>query len=177
MLDVKQTALVLLLLDQMSRQDSWCGETHVQKCAFFLQEGLKVPLGFEFIMYKYGPFSFELRGALGELRGNLLLDVVPQPPYGPSLVLTSNGDTVLSKVRAHTQAYEEKMTFVAEQLSQRNVTELEKLATALFVVKRIEAPQADWSSEFISLKPHISMEEAQEALTETQKILEQAKAL
>ena len=65
MLDVKQTVLVLLLLDQMSKQDSWCGETHVQKCAFFLQEGLEVPLDFEFIMYKYGPFSFELRGDFG----------------------------------------------------------------------------------------------------------------
>ena len=88
------------------------------------------------------PFLLNLEGTLGELRGNLLLDVVPQPPYGPSLVLTSNGDTVLSKVRAHTQAYEKKMAFVAEQLSRRPVTELERLATALFVVKRTKAPPA-----------------------------------
>ncbi|MCL6557372.1 MAG: hypothetical protein K6U74_00970, partial [Firmicutes bacterium] len=61
---LKRKALLLSLVKAMESQGSWCGETHIQKCSYFLQAMLGVPLGFEFILYKHGPFSFDLRDEL-----------------------------------------------------------------------------------------------------------------
>jgi hypothetical protein len=62
------------------------GETHMQKATFFLQELIKVPLGFEFLLYKHGPFSFDLRDELTFMRAQGFLRLEPQYPYGPTLV-------------------------------------------------------------------------------------------
>jgi hypothetical protein len=56
-----QRAVVLLsLLERLKERGSWCGETHLQKSAYFLQDMLSAPLGFDFILYKHGPFAFDL---------------------------------------------------------------------------------------------------------------------
>jgi uncharacterized protein YwgA len=71
----------------LKERDSWCGETHIQKAVYFLQELLQVRLGFEFIMYKHGPYSFELTDELTTLRANRLLRLIPREGYGPSIVV------------------------------------------------------------------------------------------
>jgi len=46
---LKRTAIILELIERMKEQGSWCGETHIQKCSYFLQEMMAVPMGFDFI--------------------------------------------------------------------------------------------------------------------------------
>jgi len=53
---LQKAALITRLLQNLRSKHSWCGETHIQKAAFFAQELMEVPLGFEFILYKHGPF-------------------------------------------------------------------------------------------------------------------------
>jgi hypothetical protein len=55
--DNTRQVVLLSLLETMGARGSWCGETHVQKCTYFLQEALDVPLGLSFVLYKHGPFS------------------------------------------------------------------------------------------------------------------------
>src|SRR5712692_9118533 len=76
------------LASRLGKYGSWCGETHLQKATYFLQELGKVPLGYSFVLYKHGPFSFDLRDELTAMRADGLLELRPQPPYGPSLVPT-----------------------------------------------------------------------------------------
>jgi hypothetical protein len=66
----KRDAILLELIDKLERRGSWCGETHIQKATFFLQEMLRVPMDFGFILYKHGPFSFELRDELTAMRAD-----------------------------------------------------------------------------------------------------------
>ena len=61
---IKQKAIILKLLDSFKKHGSWCGETHIQKSAYCLKEIAGVPLDYEFILYKNGPFSFDLRDDL-----------------------------------------------------------------------------------------------------------------
>jgi hypothetical protein len=42
-------AVLLSLIQQLRENGSWCGETHIQKSAYFLQEMLGVPLGLNVI--------------------------------------------------------------------------------------------------------------------------------
>jgi uncharacterized protein YwgA len=63
-----RASLLLTMNEELRRAGSWAGETHMQKAIFFLQELIKVPLGFEFLLYKHGPFSFDLRDELTFMR-------------------------------------------------------------------------------------------------------------
>jgi uncharacterized protein YwgA len=88
-MDRLRRAVVLTRLIQRLREHrSWCGETHVQKSTFFLQKVVGVPLQFEFILYKHGPFSFDLRDELTGLRADELIRLEPQWPYGPQIAPT-----------------------------------------------------------------------------------------
>ena len=65
---LQRAAVLLSLIEQLKDRGSWCGDTHIQKTTYFLQELLKVPLGFEFILYKHGPYSFDLEDEITALR-------------------------------------------------------------------------------------------------------------
>src|SRR5437773_6101487 len=85
----KKTAIVAALTHRLRSRGSWCGETHIQKATYFLQELLQVHTGFEFILYKHGPFSFDLRDTITEMRADGVLEIHQQPyPYGPSLIVS-----------------------------------------------------------------------------------------
>src|SRR5437867_998970 len=83
----------LVILSRIDRElvqtGSWAGEMHLQKAVYLLQEVTDVPLGYAFVLYHYGPFSFELREELNRMRADGLLDLVAKPyPYGPSFRTT-----------------------------------------------------------------------------------------
>lgn len=96
---LQRAAVITRLLDELHQQGSWCGETHVQKSVYFLQALLNVPTDYEFILYKHGPFSFELKDALSEFRADGLIDLIAQPyPYGPSYDATETGKKICGAV-------------------------------------------------------------------------------
>jgi uncharacterized protein YwgA len=65
---LEKASILLSLTERLKEQGSWAGETHVQKATYILTKVLGVPLDFEFILYKHGPFSFDLRNELSALR-------------------------------------------------------------------------------------------------------------
>ena len=77
-----RAAVLTELADRLRANGSWTGETHLQKATYVLQELLMVPLNFEFVFYKHGPFSFDLREELTSMRADGFLVQVPQDPYG-----------------------------------------------------------------------------------------------
>ena len=50
---LQRDAVLLSLINEMKARGSWCGETHIQKATYFLQELLGVPMNFEFILYNW----------------------------------------------------------------------------------------------------------------------------
>jgi hypothetical protein len=172
----KQQLLLLALLKALEQQGSWSGETHVQKCAYFLQEGLGVPLGATFVLYKHGPFSFDLRQALGEMRGDWLIDVKPQPfPYGPSLAVSPFGEALRTHVHDVADDYAQEIGFVVDRLARRSVVELERLGTALFVAR--QHPELDTEARarrMTELKPHIPPHLARSAVSDVKQLLSEA---
>ena len=72
---LQQAAILVSLIEALEKKDSWCGETNVQKATYFLQELFGVPLGFKFILYKYGPYSFDLSEKLTYLCADSILDL------------------------------------------------------------------------------------------------------
>jgi hypothetical protein len=170
-------ALLLDLIASLRDAGSWTGETHVQKCCYFLQEGLRVPTSFDYFLYKHGPFSFELRDLLDEMRADLLIDVEPRPPYGGMLAVTAAGRRLMEGFEPTRQRFRDQLDFVASALGDKGVAQLERLGTALYV--QAEEPAASLehlAGQIHLIKPHVSEQQAQEALQEIQRLLGQAEA-
>lgn len=173
-----QQAVILALLNAMKEQGSWCGETHVQKCVYFLKEGLKVPLGLDFVLYKHGPFSFDLRELLGEMRSILLIDIEQRRPYGPSLVVSESGQSLASRFPRTISQWTPHIEFVSNNLADKDVASLERLSTALYVKREYrEAPATERALRIVDLKPHISEERAKSAVEEVDKLLADASGI
>ncbi len=163
----QREAIVAALDARLQAEGSWCGETHLQKSMYFLQELLGVPTQFPYVFYKFGPFSRDLRAELGSMCADGYLELVPQPaPYGPKLHVTDAAERQLIARWPKTLArYEDRLDFVAEELGQLGVGTLERLATALWVSR--EMPSADVSQRarrVRALKPHVSLEHAEQAV-------------
>ena len=173
---LKQAALLTRLMERLRENGSWCGETHIQKSTLFLQNLMKVPLGFDFIMYKHGPFSFDLRYELTALRADELICIELQRPYGPRIAPTDHSKYIQGLSPITLGKYEDRIEFVAKQLGGKGVTELERLATALYVTHRAEAGASvdERSRQLTKLKPHVSSESARTAVEDVDRVMEEA---
>jgi hypothetical protein len=176
---LQRAALLTELVEQMHEHESWCGETHLQKATFFLQELLGVELGYDFVVYKHGPFSFDLRDELGGFVSDKLIRYQPQvPPYGPRITVTAEGAGVQEMYPKTVARHADKIAFVATKLDARGVIDLERLATALYVT--LDAP--DGSAEqrarmLCELKPHIPEPAALTAVRDVDEIRAEAEAI
>jgi uncharacterized protein YwgA len=171
--------LLAVLTEKLRAHGSWAGETHLQKAVYFLQAMLGVPTGFKFTLYKYGPFSFDLRDKLSEMRASGQLAMVVQPaPYGPQLQ-TGPGVAQLRKRFPKTlRAYDDQLEYIATHLGGLGVSALERLATALLVTA--EAPDASVEERAEQLnvyKPHVPLDAARRAVEQVDEMLEEANRL
>ena len=172
-------AVFAILDKEMNDHGSWCGETHLQKAAFVMQELLGAKTGYDFILYKYGPFSFEVRDDISLMRANGLIDVIIRDPqYGPSYVPTAFAEVFLERFPKTVAAHSAQAKFVAENLGPRNVSDLERIATALFIRKHSKAKSRERrAEELVRLKPHISGPDALQATKDVDVLAERSKAL
>ena len=174
---VESWALVTQLINNMRENEGWAGETHIQKSLFFLGKLLNVPLSYNFVMYKHGPYSFDLHNDLGRMLANLILDIEPHPPYGPSFGLGRLGENSIQSGQAVIEKYIDQLQFVVETLSKKDVRTLERYATALFV--KVQNPDSDTiviKNTIMDLKPHITEAYALDAVNSLANIAEEAQA-
>ncbi|HEV2297978.1 MAG TPA: hypothetical protein VGR72_05630 [Candidatus Acidoferrales bacterium] len=174
---LKRIVLLTALADGLRKKGSWCGETHLQKATYFLQKLEKVPVGYDFILYKHGPFSFDLRDELTAMRADGLFDFTAQWPYGPTLTPTDKSKRLRREYSKTLQKYEKRLNFVSDQLGKQNVSELEKLATALYIWLEGSSKSETQRAKYLhSLKPHVSLDDSLLAVKTVDGIVKRAKA-
>ncbi len=177
---LERAAVITALIESLDERGSWCGETHVQKTTYLLQELLGSGLGFEFVLYRHGPFSFDLRDELTAMRADLLLEVVPRPrPYGPSLAVTDSGRRLREWYPKTVAKYQRNIDFTADALGGKGAAELERLATARWVTAREELENGvEYRAQRLrELKPYVSVEEALAAIRELDALAAEAASL
>jgi len=172
----KRYAIVTLLVEKLNEHGSWCGETHIQKAMYFMKELFPEVVDYSFMLYKYGPFSFELRDDIGIMVAEKILEVVPLSPYGPKIIPGKLSNRIKSLFPKTLSRWQEKIEFIAEELKDKDVKELEPLATALYVIKTMPQLSLHEKMEKLQgLKPHVSFSKLKEAVVEAQRIMEDAK--
>lgn len=172
----QKAVLISRLAREMDERGNWTGETHLQKAVYLLEELTGVPLGFDFTLYKHGPFSFDLRQELNRLSAEALLRLVPQPyPYGPSFRATEAGGELEERFPKTLHRYEKAINFVADLIGTRSASELERLGTALYLLRdRGTDDLVKLAREFNEIKPHVSFDSAYSALDEMKNFLTKA---
>jgi hypothetical protein len=154
--DLCPNALLTQLAEQLGDRGSWCGETHLQKATYFLQDLLGVPVGVEFILYKHGPYSFDLTEELTWLQAKLLLEKdYRSPGYGPGLRPTETSRDLRSRFPVTLGSYARPIDFVASAFGTKGGAVLEKLATALYVTRELgEAADLGQRAQSLFQKPY-----------------------
>jgi len=173
-----QEAVLISLTRRLRERGSWAGETHVQKAAYLVRELLNVPLDFTFILYKHGPFSFELRDELGSMQSDRLLTREAQPPpYGPRLETTTRGEELEERFERTMQKYGPRLDWIADRIANCRVLELERLATAIWVTRQHgeDASVQTRAEALHELKPHVPVEVATEAVQEVDFLIADAR--
>jgi hypothetical protein len=169
-----QKALIARLARTLREQGSWAGETHIQKATYLLHELADVPFDFDFILYKHGPFSFELRDELGEMQADAyLLREAQRPPYGPRFQVTARGKELESRFPRAMRDYGSKVDKISAQLHGKGVAALERLATGLWVTRHAteRAAVEDRAAELREIKRHVAYDDAIGAIEEVDEML------
>ena len=163
-----KAVLISELLTRMIARDSWAGETHLQKCMFFLQRMRGVPTDYSFLLYRYGPFSFGLRDDLVQLQGDGLVELSPRPyPYGPTLTASEASQRFRKLCSKTLEKYDDDLNFVADHFGSMTASELEKFATAYyFHLRELSSSDEDIAKKVNAVKPHISVSEGVKATQE-----------
>jgi len=179
--DIIKNTLILFLIKRFQDNESWCSETHMQKSIYFIQNFFsEFPLNFEFVLYKYGPFSFDLREKLFELFMKRYIHFIPKPyPYGPSIELTESGKIFIDSNENEINKYKQEINFISKEISKKVVSELEKLSIALYVKKAIgeNSGISERVKKIVELKPHIKNTEAEESIYKLDEMITNSKKL
>lgn len=171
-------AIVGQVVRQLTDNGSWCGETHVQKAAYVAKEVFSVPLSAEFVLYKHGPFSFDLNGLLSSMRADKVISLVPQGNYGPSIKIEPAMDFVFRRFAEQLSGSIGNIEKVARFFGSKNVADLERFATAIFVTLRRSTESAeDRAAELNHLKSHIPLALALQAVEEADRFLKASRVV
>lgn len=166
-------ALVLALVDALRASGSWCGETHVQKTCYILQRLVGLPTNFEFILYKHGPFSFDLQEYFHGLRGDNLIGAAPTSfQFGTSLVVTEQGKRIESLRSDLISKYQAHFEKISGLLGRKSVRDLEKIATAVYVTDELGKDKSveERAKKIFEYKKHVTMKDATRAVEEFDEI-------
>ncbi len=164
---MERWAIVARLVQEMRTNKGWAGETHIHKTLFFLQELLKVPVGYDFTLYRHGPYGFDLHDDLGGMLANAVLALERTPPYGPRFLVEDVGDRVIQHSDEVVKKYNSQVQFIAVTLSDKDVRDLERLGTALLLKDQFpDFDQETLAGKVVEVKPHVSGSLALEAVRE-----------
>ena len=173
---MQRAALLTKLVRRLRDEGSWGGETHVQKATYFLQDLMRVPLDFDFILYKHGPYSFDLHDEIAALRGDGLLTFELHDRYSPHLQPTDIGAYIQDHFPKTLARYDGRIRLVAETFGDKGVVQLELLGTALYVTLKYGRSEQCRAAKMTCLKPHISLPQAREAVAEVDRIIADSEA-
>lgn len=159
-------AIVANIAERLEDVGSWSGETHLQKTTFLVQELAGVPLGYDFVLYHYGPFSFDFRDEMAQLRRVGFLEMKLNPaPYGPSYKVSEGARAHRIHLQKSIARYSRAIELVVEFVGSSMVSSLERLSTAYWVTREAPGDSVGARAARVrALKPHIAQSDAVEAL-------------
>lgn len=162
--ELREAAIVATIVDRVAKLQRFCGETFLQKSAFFLKELFGLPLSAQFRLYHFGPFSFDFRDQLYGMEADDFVKIRPHE-YGATYVPGERFALLQSHFVDAISENELQIEFAVRELSKLNVKDLEALATALYVTKRQPGQSVEVrAQELHEIKKHVEMAKARKSI-------------
>jgi len=168
----KRYSLIIRIIEKLVKKESWCGDTHIQKAIYLLQEITNVNPEYRFILYKHGPYSFDLSDDLRSMRADGYLDLEPTYPYGGCYTIRKRGNYLREYYRDYLNKNEDQIDLITETIGNLTVVNLEKLSTALYVTKEKRDSSVVRRAAYLNrLKPHVKVKEAERFIKKVDTLL------
>ncbi len=162
-MEFRKHALILEVIKGLRDNGSWTGKTHVQKTMFLVNEATSVEVPFEFVLYKHGPYSFDIETELEQMKSYNALAVQPISNYGVELKPSENAELIKS-LSPISQPEKESIGEICHFVGAKGVVDLERLATTVWIRNREHITDHNQVAQRVNaLKPHISIQEAEAA--------------
>ena len=129
--DTSSEVWIAATVAALNRSGSWTGRIHIHKHLYLTKAlGLAAP-PFDFVLYQYGPYSYDLDSDIAqmELYGQLI-KVYPSPGYGARYMVSELGAEEGGQLSAEATAALQR---VANALGNSDSQSLELQATCLWV--------------------------------------------
>lgn len=178
MASYQRMALLLRLMELLREKGSWCAEWHIQKSAYFTQDLTKVPFGYDFFIYKYGPFSSSLDDNLSGMLALLVAELEAHDMFlSPKFRIGRRGRKLMETFGECIAKYENQLKFVSDRIGHMKIKELEQVGTALFITRQMEneASVSVRCEHLRRRKPHIERSDAETAIERTDRWIEEAR--
>ena len=163
-MELEKHAIILAVIERLRRYGSWTGKTHVQKTLALLADASCADVPFTFVLYKHGPYSFDVESELEQMCSYSAIDVFPNPDGYGVTICPGKMSPLVRRESNLTPDDEAEIDRVCGFVDSKNVTELEQLATAAWIRRREEiSNHQDVTLRLHELKPHVSLGEASTA--------------
>jgi len=140
------------------------GKIKVQKLVYFFQEQYSLPLGYEFSMYHYGPYSEELDSDLTAMKIEGHLSIDPDPDgYGFHVRAQDEPELEWGSLSHGDRA---AIKDIVDRFGSHHAPELELRATIHFVHRTTKGDRQSVVSSVKSLKPKFSRDAIESAYDE-----------
>lgn len=163
---LQRDAVLITLLERIKQENRVCSESYIQKMCYLFEGFFSEPLGFSFQMYKHAPFSWDLQDELTALRADDILEIKVNRTIGATEYVLAENSGLLKQLHIYTIAKNAPcIEFIIREFAQYKIPALEKLATALYVMK--ENPENNLRENARKIRdytPHVTREEALDAL-------------
>lgn len=178
--ELERMSLILEIVSEAKRLLGTISRTHLQKLVYLLQEIKSVPLGYNFKMNYYGPYS---RGLWGTLCGMQDLDLIDIKfcPHPFRYIISESGSVELERflkvasvsgLDENIAKYQESCRSIFQLISQHKqggIWYLELLSITHFIHKMLalykqRPPDEEIVSGVKGLKPRFSNEDVKQAL-------------
>lgn len=138
-----------------------------------VSEAAGASLPFTFVLYKHGPYSFDLAAELQQMKSYDALVSEARSPFGETIRPGGTAAFVNEQAKL-TDSEVIAVQHVCDFIGTKGVTELERLATAAWIRSRENIRDtANVAARLNVLKPHVGKESAAQADFELGKLLSQ----
>src|SRR5882724_6917958 len=146
------------------------GRTALMKYMYFLQTLRRVPLGYRFSMYSYGPFDSDVLADLGSGEALNIVDVAPiefAGGYGYQIKPGIRAEAAKKNAALFLSEYERDIDWLFSVFGNLNSSELELTSTIVYVDREFAEREHSGSRSEIGarvneIKPHFTREQVQE---------------
>ena len=155
----------IAVITQLAEKTGYLGRTALMKYCYFLQTLKRVPLGYSFSLYSYGPFDSEVLSDLdtAEALGAVKTHVVLYPGgYGYRIEAGDRADTAKRWGSEFLEMYGDRIDWVLAQFGSLNSAQLELASTIVYsdreAAKRLEKLSIEELARRVNdVKPHFSI--------------------